>query len=102
MLEPAAILVQQEMPQISGRPVHDHMLVNHPVFVARLAALEEPKIPRRKISAVPDLPAHENEDAIEIKAGFVNAVRIAADNPFDLLAQLRADRFISIEDQDPV
>ena len=49
MLEPAAIFVEQQVAEVGGWALDNHVFVNVALFVPGAAGFEKPEVPRGKI-----------------------------------------------------
>src|SRR5438034_10714396 len=94
MLEPAAVFMDQEVLEVSGRAGRDHVLVHVPLLVARKIPAEQPQVPAREIPTVSDLAPHKDQNAVDVKSDVLDLLERPADDVEDFFAEARADRLV--------
>src|SRR5207249_1937050 len=100
MIQPAAVvMLHLAAPNISRPPVHDHVLMNPPLFVARLAMPEEADVPRWVIARMSEPLIQKNQISVDVKPILGNRIRRGDADQF--IPQRRRNRLIGIENENP-
>jgi hypothetical protein len=101
VFEAPTVLMEQEMAEVAGLAVEDHVFMHGAILVVRPAVLEKTQVPTGVIATVANAFPHEDQRPVYEEARFGNVCRRLLAEKRDFVPKSLGDSFVGIDDQRP-